>query len=124
MIQKILENKRNLFWALQLAGWGSWAITFYLGMLVWGKMVANYAIYLPIVSTVGMLITLLLRALYRATWNADILWRVAAVLVGSYLAGAAWMASRVIIFRQVFADKPVSSSSCWPTRCRSKLSST
>ena len=103
-IHRFLENKRYLFWALQCAGWSSWAITFYLGMLVWGKPMGTYAIYLPIVSTVGMLITLVLRALYRATWNKDIGWRVVAILVGSYLAGAVWMASRVVTFRTLFPE--------------------
>jgi signal transduction histidine kinase len=101
-IHRILEDQRYLFWALQLAGWSSWAITFYLGMLVWGKELGTYAIYLPIVSTCGLLITLVLRALYRATWSAAIGWRVAAVLCGSLVAGATWMALRVIIFRNLF----------------------
>jgi len=103
-IHRLLQEKRYLFWALQFAGWGSWAITFYLGMLVWGKPVGTYAIYLPIVSTFGMLITLLLRALYRATWNTDIVWRVIALLVGSFVAGATWMAARVMVFRQLFPE--------------------
>jgi two-component system LytT family sensor kinase len=103
-IQRLLQDKRYLFWALQFTGWGSWGITFYLGMLVWGKSLGTYAIYLPIVSTCGLLITLLLRALYHATWNSGIGWRVGAVLVGSYLAGAAWMASRVLVFKSLFPD--------------------
>jgi two-component system LytT family sensor kinase len=103
-IHRLLQEKRYLFWALQFAGWGSWGITFYLAMLVWGKPVGIYAIYLPIVSAFGMLITLLLRALYRATWNADIVWRVIALLVGSFVAGATWMAVRVMFFRQLFPD--------------------
>jgi sensor histidine kinase YesM len=103
-VHRLLQDKRYLFWALQLAGWGSWGITFYLGMLFWGKPLGVYAIYLPIVSTLGMLITLLLRALYHATWNKDIAWRVAAVLVGSFLAGAAWMASRILLFRNLFPE--------------------
>ena len=81
-VQHLLEDKRYLFWALQLAGWGSWAITFYLGMVVWGKAEGTYAIYLPLVATMGMLITLLLRSLYRAVWEKEIVWRVLAILVG------------------------------------------
>ncbi len=105
-VQQLLQNKRYLFWALQLAGWGSWAITFYLGMLVWGKPQELYAIYLPIVSTLGMLITLALRALYRAIWEKDIIWRGLAVLGGSFLGGAAWMACRVVIFQSIFPEPP------------------
>jgi signal transduction histidine kinase len=101
-VQKILHNKRYLFWTLQLGGWGSWAITFYLGVLVWSEPPKLYAIYLPIVATLGLLITLLLRAVYHAVWEKDIVWRVLAVLLGSFLGGGAWMASRVLIFRSLF----------------------
>lgn len=101
-VQKLLQNKRYLFWTLQLGGWGSWAITFYLGVLVWSEPPKLYAIYLPIVATIGLLITLVLRALYLAVWDRDIVWRVIAVLVGSFLGGGAWMASRVLIFRSLF----------------------
>jgi LytS/YehU family sensor histidine kinase len=73
-------------------------------MLVWGKYVGIYAAYIPIISVAGLLITLLLRALYRFTWNLHIGWRVLAVLVGSYVAGAAWMACRIATFRQLFPD--------------------
>ncbi|MCB1701883.1 MAG: histidine kinase [Pseudomonadales bacterium] len=100
--QHLLQSKRYLFWALQLAGWGSWAITFYLGMLVWGKSESLYIIYLPIVSTLGMLITLLLRRLYHWVWEKEIAWRGIAILAGSLVAGATWMASRVLIFQSLF----------------------
>ena len=101
-VQKLLQNKRYLFWTLQLGGWGSWAITFYLGVLVWSEPPKLYAIYLPIVATLGLLITMALRALYHAVWEKDIVWRVLAVLLGSFLGGSAWMASRVLIFRSLF----------------------
>ncbi len=110
-VQKLLQNKCYLFWILQLGGWGSWTITFYLGVLVWSEPPKLYAIYLPIVATLGLLITLALRALYHAVWERDIVWRVIAVLLGSFLGGSAWMASRVLIFRSLFpmeAKKDVS----------------
>ena len=103
-VQHLLEDKRYLFWLLQLGGWGGWAITFYLGMVVWTKPDDTYAVYLPLVATMGMLITLLLRSLYRAVWEKEILWRVVAILAGSYLAGAVWMACRVLTFRSLFPE--------------------
>ena len=67
---QVLQDKRHLFWALQLGGWSSWAITYYLGVRFWQSPPDSYWIYLLIVSCVGMLITLLLRSLYHATWKA------------------------------------------------------
>ena len=101
-INKIFEDKRYLFWTLQFGGWFGWAFVFYLGVLVWGRIPDGYVIYLPIVSTIGMLISLVLRKLYHATWDWEISRRVLVILIGSWCAGAAWMASRAAIFYQLF----------------------
>ena len=105
-VPHFLQNKRYLFWTLQLGGWGSWAITFYLGVLVWGDAPDEYAIYLPIISTIGMLITLVLRALYKAIWDKHIIWRGLAILVGSFLGGALWRLCRIFIFQNLFPMDP------------------
>ena len=111
---QFLENKRYLFWTLQLGGWASWGITFYLGVLVWGDAPEEYAIYLPIISTIGMLITLLLRSIYKAIWDRHIIWRGLAILVGSFLGGALWRACRLIIFQSMFpADPEMKPMSDW-----------
>jgi len=101
-VPQLLQDKRYLFWALQLGGWGAWGITFYLGVLVWGEAPDEYAIYLPVVSVIGMLITLVLRSLYKAIWNRHIVWRGMAILVGSYLGGALWRVCRVVLFQSMF----------------------
>jgi two-component system LytT family sensor kinase len=36
-IERVIEDKRRLFWLLQLGGWSSWAATFYLSIIVWGE---------------------------------------------------------------------------------------
>ena len=101
---QMLEDKRYLFWILQFVGFSGWASIFYLGVLVWGKTPIGYAYYLPTVATIGMLITLVLRAIYRLTWNTEVIRRVVIILGSSYLAGAAWMVSRSTIFYNMFPD--------------------
>ena len=103
--QQLVENKRYLFWTLQFAGWAGWASIFYLGVLVWGKAPDNYAVYLPIVATIGMLLTLVLRAIYLRTWDTEVVRRLLIILISSYLAGAAWMTCRATIFHQMFPEE-------------------
>ncbi len=62
-IDRVIEDKRRLFWLLQLGGWGGWAATFYLGVLVYGDPPQQYYLYLPLIACIGMLLSLLLR------WN-------------------------------------------------------
>ncbi len=102
--QSLLQDKRYLFWVLQFAGWSGWAGSFFLGVLVWGKPPENYSIYLPIISTIGMVITLIMREIYHRMWNADAGWRIIGILGASYLGGLLWMSARGAIFHEMFGN--------------------
>ncbi len=101
-IEEMLKDKRSLFWTLQFAGWSGWAMSFYLGVIVWGKPPENYLFYLPFVATVGMLLTLVLRALYRHMWEMELPRRIAAIVAGSYGAALVWMSIRGTVFFYAF----------------------
>ncbi|GAB5412466.1 MAG: histidine kinase [Congregibacter sp.] len=104
-IERMIEDKRHLFWLLQLGGWSSWAATFYLGILVWGNPPEKYYLYLPIVATIGMLITLALRWIYRLTWERGPGMRFFAILGASYCAGVVWILCRSVIFMNIFPSE-------------------
>lgn len=104
-LTKLLQDKRYLFWALQFAGWTAWCVSFYLGVLFWGKLPADYLSYLPIISSVGMILTLALRGLYRYMWDMSAGRRMFATVLASYLAGCAWMACRSTVFYNMFPER-------------------
>ncbi|WOJ97340.1 histidine kinase [Congregibacter brevis] len=104
-IDRVIEDKQRLFWLLQLGGWSSWAATFYLGILVWGEPPENYLSYLPIVSAIGMFITLALRWIYRATWERTLGIRAFAILGASYCAGVVWVLCRSVLFFNLFPQE-------------------
>jgi len=104
-IEHVIEDKRRLFWLLQLGGWSSWAATFYLGILVWGEVPEHYYVYLPLISTIGMLLTLGLRWIYRATWDRSVGTRAFAILGASYCAGVAWILCRSVLFYNLFPQE-------------------
>jgi len=101
----LLQDKRYLFWMLQFAGWSGWGGSFYLGVMFWGKAPDYYPLYLLIISTIGMLLTLAMRALYHRMWNADVVWRIIGILSASYLSGVLWMSSRSVIFSNLFESE-------------------
>ncbi len=100
-LEQIFDNRRTQFWVLQLLGWTGWGVTFYVAAMFWGSP-SDYARYVPVIVVVGLIISLGMRAVYRATWNWSAWHRIITVIVVSYLAGAAWKLSRFSIFRQVF----------------------
>lgn len=104
-IEQVIEDKRRLFWFLQLGGWSSWAATFYLGILVWSEPPDNYLLYLPIICSIGVLITLGLRWIYRVTWNRTLGTRAFAILGASYCAGVAWILCRSVLFYNMFPEE-------------------
>ena len=106
-IQAFLQDKRHLFWTLQLGGWSCWAITSYLGVFVWRSPPEHYWTYLLLISAVGLGITLLLRALYHATWERGPALRGVAILAGSFAGGATWMGFRSVVFMNFFYDAAV-----------------
>ncbi|MFT5709623.1 MAG: two-component system LytT family sensor kinase [Halioglobus sp.] len=103
--QSIFQNKRYLFWTLQLAGWSGWGVSFYLGVMFWGEAPENYSYYLPVISIIGMVLTLVLRSLYHYMWNSHAIRRIVAILTASYAAGLVWMATRAVIFQSVFGKE-------------------
>ncbi|MEL7044572.1 MAG: histidine kinase [Pseudomonadota bacterium] len=104
-IERVIDDKRRLFWLLQLGGWSSWAATFSLGILVWGEPPERYYIYLPIVAFIGMLITLALRWVYQVTWERSIGMRAFTILGASYCAGVAWILCRSVVFFNLFPEE-------------------
>ena len=98
---RFFEDKRAQFWALQLIGWTGWGVTFYLAAVVWGSP-DSYSRYVPLVTLWGLVISLGMRAVYKATWDWSAGRRLLTVVVVSYLAGALWKLSRYYIYREMF----------------------
>lgn len=73
--------------------------------MFWSDPQPNYPLYLAIISVIGLLVTLGLRYLYRATWNSSVIWRAVALGVGSYIGGLIWMACRSFIFYDFYPDE-------------------
>jgi hypothetical protein len=99
---ELLQNKSYLFWALQAAGWSGWAMSFYLGVIVWGEPPENYYWYLPTIAFVGMIITLGLRKIYQITWDLSIGKQAFVILSASYGGAVAWTGIRSSIFYNMF----------------------
>lgn len=110
--QTLLKDKRYLFWTLQFAGWSGWAMSFYLGVIMWGSPPDNYLWYLPLIATIGMLLSLVLRGIYRYMWDMELPRRIVAIVAGSYGAGLVWMAIRGSVFYNMFPkERKVAESS-------------
>jgi len=80
-------------------------VSFYLGVRFWGDAPQYYVIYLTIISSIGIVLTLMLRALYRYMWNSHAGRRIAGILGASYIAAVLWMSCRAMIFHNLIGSE-------------------
>src|SRR5688572_3390549 len=85
-----LKQNRNLtFWTLHAMGWSAYAISQYLGALLYGKAIAyNKVIITAAVS--GFLISSWLRYLSRWLWNKPPTVMVPLALLSAYATALTW----------------------------------
>jgi two-component system LytT family sensor kinase len=95
-LKNIIKDQPNLFWAFHLGGWAFWGIVVkYLYTATMLEEVApSYAAYVALITVIGMLISLVLRYLYKALWNRALWIQAIGLLGGSTLAGYLWLKAR------------------------------
>lgn len=83
-----------------MGGWALWGIVgkyLYTATML-EELPPNYAIYVAIITVIGMVISLLLRYLYRLLWNRAIWIQAIGLLGGSGLAGYLWLKMRGYLY--------------------------
>jgi len=87
------HNRNSLFWTLHIGGWLGYALSQYLGALVYERM-SGYFVVIAIAAVGGFLFSLELRYIYRRLWTRSPRVIIAGVLISCYLFALLW---RVII---------------------------
>lgn len=103
-IDEFFDNRRNLFWTLQLLGWSAWGLNFYLLVNIWGKP-GFYEQYLPLAATMGMIISLGLRQVYRYTWHYQPRHLLIVGFFASVVAGVLWFQGRSTLFGHLISQE-------------------
>ena len=111
---ELLGNRNFQFWSLQITGWTGWGVSFYIGALFW-DVPELYSRYVPIISAIGLLLSLGLRYIYKATWEQTPVRRFVVLIVSSWLAAAIWMTCRSNIFQAMFDKKDKYGDDFWST---------
>jgi two-component sensor histidine kinase len=87
------KNRELAFWSLHAIGWSSYAISQYLGMMLYGKHV-QYQTVIVIATISGFLLSAMLRYLCRYLWTKPPGVMIGAAIGAAYSAALIW---RVII---------------------------
>jgi two-component system LytT family sensor kinase len=99
-LKSLIKNQPNLFWVFHLGGWALWGIfaKYLFTVALLEEVAPNYAAYVSVISVIGVLITLVLRYLYRFLWNRAIWVQAMGFVGGSVLAGYLWLEARGYIY--------------------------
>jgi len=99
-LRNVIKNRPNMFWVFHLGGWALWGIVgkyLYTATML-EEVAPSYAAYVAVITVIGMLISTVLRYLYRSLWNRALWIQAIGLLGGSALAGFAWLKARSYIY--------------------------
>ena len=99
-LKNIIKDRPNLFWVFHLGGWALWGIVgkyLYTAMIL-EEVAPSYATYVAVITVIGMLISLLLRYLYRFLWDRALWIQAIGLIGGSSLAGYLWLKARGYLY--------------------------
>jgi len=96
-LNPLLKNRSALFWTLHVGGWLAYAVSQYLGTLLYDVKTEHLQIYLAVIviaAVSGFLLSLELRYIYRRLWTRSPQVIIGGALLCCYLFALIW---RVII---------------------------
>jgi two-component system LytT family sensor kinase len=96
-LDPLLKNRNTLFWTLHVSGWLAYALSQYLGTLLYDEKYQHMKGYLTVIviaTIVGFLLSLELRYVYRRLWTRPPRVIMFVALLSCYLFALLW---RVII---------------------------
>ena len=97
-------GRESLFWVLHIGGWSAWGIfgKYLYTVLTIEQSIPGYALYVALITLIGIVISLGLRYLYRRSRGRPLWSQALALGGGSAVAGYLWISARQFIFGRWF----------------------
>jgi two-component system LytT family sensor kinase len=93
LIDRLAKNRNALFWTLHVSGWLGYAISQYLGTLLYENKYEQMKGYVAVIATAaisGFLLSLELRYIYRRLWSLSPRAMILGALLSCYVAALIW----------------------------------
>ncbi|NIP18656.1 MAG: sensor histidine kinase [Xanthomonadales bacterium] len=99
-VPHFIKDQSHLFWVLHLGGWLAWGLfgKYLYTRATLEELPPDYFLYVMLITAIGMLLTLVLRYLYRFLWDRALWLQALGILGGSLAAGYAWLRCRSTIY--------------------------
>ncbi len=88
-VGRIVRDRGRLFWVLNIAGWTGYTLAAWMGALAHEKPESYFAV-ISAVAVAGLIISILLRLIYRQLWGRSPLTLAIGMLVACYIFSFGW----------------------------------
>ena len=88
-LSTLYQNRDQQFWVLQILGWTGWVTLFAIRDALWERPL-GFLLLLLVDAIAGLLLTTVLRYIYRWVWYRSTLQRVLVILSVSYVMAVIW----------------------------------
>jgi two-component system, LytTR family, sensor kinase len=96
-LKALMKNRNRLFWTLNIAGWGGYAIAAYVGALAHEKPDSYIAVSVA-TAVIGFFATVPMRYLYQRLWSKPPLILALGVMSVSYTLAMLWRWSQNLLY--------------------------
>ena len=107
MIRDLVKNQSKLFWALHLGGWLAWGLflKYTYTVVTLEETPPHYFGYVMVITLIGLLITLVLRYLFRWSFGKSLWLQGISFLAGTVAGGYAWLHARSYLYMNFIESK-------------------
>lgn len=88
-VDRLVRDRGRLFWFLNLAGWAGYTLAAWMGALAHEKPESYFAV-ISAVAVAGLIISIVLRLIYRQLWGRSPLTLAIGMLVACYVFSFGW----------------------------------
>jgi two-component system, LytTR family, sensor kinase len=88
-VDRLVRDRGRLFWILNLAGWAGYTLAAWMGALAHEKPESYFAV-ISAVAVAGLIISILLRLIYRQIWGRSPLTLAIGMLIPCYIFSFGW----------------------------------
>lgn len=99
-----LESREAQFWMLHILGWAGFGVATYLGVIPVAKeeVIPQYYRHVLFMISVGILLSLGLRYIFRAIWDSPVALRATVSVVAVLLISMIWIVARSWFFLKLY----------------------
>jgi two-component system LytT family sensor kinase len=103
----VINNRRQLYWLLQVFGWSGYMFFVTLGAYAWHKVDMTHMLYAVIATAMGFLLSMGMRESFLRLWDAPTVKRALLTLLSVIVANGLWALGKFYGYFKLYPGKEI-----------------